>query len=782
MVACRLRNSCAVALASFAAAALAQDASQKPQEAEAAEPGARVRYDGHKLVNVTLRSEQDLERMLSISGDHWSCSVGLGVVPFRVAPEALPELQASGLKYEVLIEDIQPLLEREQRRLAQRGEDFFGDYRTYSEISAYVDQLVALRPGPVVRASLGNSLEGREIFAVRIAGAGGPAGLPALLLSGTQHAREWLSPMTVMYIADRLVRDYGVDPRITRLLDACTVHIVPIVNPDGYEYAWTTDRLWRKNRRNNGNGSFGVDLNRNWGYQWGGPGSSGNTWSETYRGLLPFSEPETRAVRDYVLLNPQIVGHIDFHTYSQLILSPWGYTLGDPGEPDGPIFARLNARMRESIAQTHGMYYEAGPGGQTLYLASGIFPDWSYGARGIFAWTIELRPIGPPGFTPGPEYILPTGEESLEAVLALANSLSDPVAIDFPGGRAEVIAPDEAAVVRIELVELRAAYAPGSAQLYARVGTSGPFTPVAFISAGGAMYEAALPPAACGSQVQYYVQLQTDAGETIRSPRFAPLDLYTASVQPVYFQDDMESDLGWVVGAPDDTATSGIWARQDPQAMHRAGLLFQPEDDHTDGGARCYVTDGRREPLGERYDVSGGKTTLLSPLLDLSGALDPVLRYWFWYSNSISANPNEDVFEVDVSADGGQTWTPLDVFGPTGSGPGWRLRELHLTDVIQPSAQVRIRFVASDYGGDSRVEAAVDDLVVFDAACPSPNCLADLNGDGQRDLLDLSLLLAAYGTCEGGPGYDTSADLDGSSCVDLGDLSTLLSVFGTACD
>ncbi|MEP0846527.1 MAG: hypothetical protein HRF50_06845 [Phycisphaerae bacterium] len=742
---------------------------------------APVRYDGHKLVAVTLASEHDLESMLAISQDHWTCSLGLGVIPFRVPPQKMDALAASGLKFEILIDDIQPALDRERRRLEQRGDDFFSDFRTYAEVSDYVNTIVSLRPDIATRVTLGSAVQNRQIFGIRIAGLGDPAGRPAVMFTGTQHAREWLSPMATTYIADQLVRGYGVDARITALLDACTVHIVPIVNPDGYEYSWTTERLWRKNRRNNGGGSYGVDTNRNWGYQWGGAGSSGSSWSETYRGPFAFSEPETRAVRDYVNARPEFVGLIDFHTYSQLVLSPWGYTIGQPPEPDATVFRKLNDRIAETLAEPYGMYYEDGPAAETLYLASGILPDWSYGVHDMYSWTIEMRPNGPPGFTPEADQIYPNAVENFLAALEMADYVRTPIAIEFAGGRPTHVHPDAETAVHIELTPVLADYLDGSGRLLARMGTSGPFTPQPLALVEANLYQASLPAAACGTQIQYYVEVETTTGALVTAPYDAPLDVFSCDARPLHFADNMETDNGWTLGVPDDDATGGIWNRQNPHAQHVRGVLHQPEFDHTDGGVACYVTDGRREPAGERYSVTGGKTTLVTPAIDVSAATDPVARFWFWYSNSASGDPNADVFLIDASPDDGQTWQSLEVVGPTGTGPGWRLREFHVANTVPLTATLRLRFVASDYGGSSRIDALVDDMVVYDAACSPEPCPGDITGDGQRDLADLSAMLSAFGTCSADPGFEPGADLDGNGCIDLADLSSLLTVFGTPC-
>src|SRR5690606_2987818 len=137
-------------------------------------------------------------------------------------------------------------------------------------------------------------IQGREIFEVKITGPGGGS-KPKVVLNGCQHAREWLSPMSVCWAAEQLALGDGVDGQITALLDSVEVHLIPVVNPDGYEFSHDLSRYWRKNRRNNGDGTFGVDLNRNWAYQFGGASSSGSGSSEEYRGTAAFSEPETAA-------------------------------------------------------------------------------------------------------------------------------------------------------------------------------------------------------------------------------------------------------------------------------------------------------------------------------------------------------------------------------------------------------------------------------------------------------------------------------------------------------
>jgi hypothetical protein len=182
---------------------------------------------------------------------------------------------------------------------------------------------------------------------------------------------------------------------------------------------------------------------------------------------------------------------------------------------------------------------------------------------------------------------------------------------------------------------------------------------------------------------------------------------------------DLETDEGWIVGAPDDTATTGIWERVDP-----VGTAAQPENDHTPDGTQAYVT-GQGSPGGSigENDVDGGKTTLVSPALELAALEEPQVGYWRWYSNDQGSSPNADVFTVDVSNDDGSTWTRVETVGPSGPGTsgGWIYHSFRVADFVTPTDQVRLRFIAEDAPEGSIVEAAVDDVTVVDCAgCGAP--------------------------------------------------------------
>jgi carboxypeptidase T len=391
--------------------------------AAAASPEAR-RYDGHAIVRVHAPTRADLARVTAIAEDVWTHRPGPGAVDVRVAPERLAELRATGLRLEIRVADVQARVDEERDRLASRsdpaaGGDFFSDFRDYDEVMAKLDALAASAPDLAEVVELGSSLDGRAIEGLRI----GNADAPAVLYTGTMHAREWLATMVAMCVADHFVSGYGSDAHVTELLDELEIVVVPMLNPDGYAVSWTSDRYWRKNTRD----GYGVDLNRNFGYAWGGDGASGYPYDETFYGDGPFSEPESAALRDFVEGHGGFVAHIDFHSFAQLVLYPWGHTYD--AAPDSADLASIASSMSSAMAVETGYDYTPIQGSD-LYPASGVVDDWSYGEHGMMAFTIELRGND---FVVSPSQIAPACAENVAAALALADW-----ALEHTGG-----APDD---------------------------------------------------------------------------------------------------------------------------------------------------------------------------------------------------------------------------------------------------------------------------------------------------------------------------------------------------
>jgi murein tripeptide amidase MpaA len=337
--------------------------------------------------------------------------------------DALVALKAS---YDILIPDLEEHLEQGNRDLldSRRDDtaDFFTAYHTYAEIYAYVQNLTTAYPTiSEFIPSIGKSIEQRDIFGISIGSASNPK--KKVFVSGGQHAREWVAPATTLYVLTQLLVLYDTDPTVKALVDSTTFDFIPLVNPDGYFFTWTTtsNRLWRKNRRPNAGGSYGVDLNRNWNDHWGGEGSSGTPTSDTYRGTEPFSEPESTAVSKYVLAHGPYLGAIDYHSYSQLILRPYGWTTALP--PNDAQAKLVGDTIRDKILAVNNIPYISQPSWQ-LYYTAGTAQDWYYSEGNVpLSYTIELRDTGTYGFQLPANQILPTGTENWAGFLYFAQNV-----------------------------------------------------------------------------------------------------------------------------------------------------------------------------------------------------------------------------------------------------------------------------------------------------------------------------------------------------------------------
>jgi hypothetical protein len=317
-------------------------------------------------------------------------------------------------------------------------------YHSLDEMEAELNQIILDHPTITKMESIGKTHEGRDIWAVKVSD--NPEveeDEPEIFYNAMHHAREWLTMEMALYILNYLTDNYGSNLTITNIVDERQIWIVPCVNPDGRVWDSAGDDPanhrsqpsgWRKNRRDNG-GSYGVDLNRNYGYMWGGAGASDNPNSATYRGPEPFSEPETQAIRDFVFQH-DFVFAISYHSYGQLILYPWGYSYNDPDEED--IFIAVGENISARITNKAGASY---PGytlqqGSDLYLTSGTDDDWLHGQMGIFAYTIELYPLGNESdpavnspydlFHPREDKVVPVCEDNIEAALYVAQIADNP--------------------------------------------------------------------------------------------------------------------------------------------------------------------------------------------------------------------------------------------------------------------------------------------------------------------------------------------------------------------
>jgi len=268
-----------------------------------------------------------------------------------------------------------------------------GSFHSYKETEQELASIEETYPNIAKVHVIGTSLEERNISAIKISDhVDSEENEGEILFLGCHHAREWISVEVPLMLAKFLTDNYNTDPDIKALVDNSEIWIVPIVNPDGLDYSIYVYRYWRKNRRDNGDGTYGVDLNRNYAFKWGfdNQGSSPDSISQVFRGQSPFSEPETQAIHELVAKH-DFKALVSYHNFSQVILYPWGYQEGP--SPIDDLLNKLSQAMSKRIQAVHGRIYDYGRASSTLYFSNGDTTDWALGVYEIPSFTIELPPI-----------------------------------------------------------------------------------------------------------------------------------------------------------------------------------------------------------------------------------------------------------------------------------------------------------------------------------------------------------------------------------------------------
>jgi hypothetical protein len=337
--------------------------------------------------------------------------------------EEVDYLRSLGYNVEIIHDDLVGFY---QNRLAQ-GKPM-GGYHTYSEVGTALDSMHTLYPSlTTAKINIGNSLEGRAIWALKISdNPDVDEDEPEVFYNGLTHAREPIGMEVLLYFMWNLLTTYGTDSLSTYLVNNRELWFVPVVNPDGYEYNRQTNPngggMWRKNRRVCLGGDYGVDLNRNYGYEWGydDNGSSPYCSDETYRGSSAFSEPETQVLRDFIN-SRHFVMALDNHTYGNDLLYPWGYAnLYTPHQ-------NLYVAIADSMSKLNGFIY--GTPWEVLYPVNGGSIDWEYGDVISKPMIIAISPeIGTQsdGFWPSSSRILPLCQLELSAQRLYAELADNP--------------------------------------------------------------------------------------------------------------------------------------------------------------------------------------------------------------------------------------------------------------------------------------------------------------------------------------------------------------------
>ncbi len=502
----------------------------------------------------------------------------------------------------------------------------FAGYFTWDEMLAQLDEMAALYPDLIsVKEPIGYSLENRPIHFVRISNdPNTDQDKPEVMYNAVHHAREPASLSQLIFYMWYLLENYGTDAEATYLVDNRELYFVPCLNPDGYVYNQNSDPegggMWRKNRRDNGDGTFGVDLNRNYGWLWGFDdlGSSPDGNSETYRGTEPFSEPETQAMRDFCNAHT-FRAALNYHAYGDMVIHPWA-TEENLLTPDSALFAAHAARMTRNNGYSNGTCHQV-----LNYLTNGSADDWMYGEQGEKPKIISMTPEtgqADEGFWPPSWRIVPICQENMDQNLlqahlvgayASATDRSDPVF-----GQLSVYASFDVqrlgldpATFTVAMEPLENVISAGAPRTYADLGSLE-------IRRDSILLDLS-PTIADGDRVRFV--LAVDNG------------LYT-------HRDTVERYYG---------ASSTVFAESadDLGAWQTGAWALTTEQWHSPPSS---ITDS---PLGDYIPYEENMLALSDPI-DLGDATSATLRYWAkWNVNRI-----RDLVQVSASVNG-LTWTPL---------------------------------------------------------------------------------------------------------------------------
>ncbi len=677
-----------------------------------------------KQIKLLINNSFDMQKAstLSIDLEHSILDKEGGLILF-VDDNEFQAISNSGLNYEILINDwkayynslpIPSFAEKENIKMESQadfgvtGFDFgsMGGYYTLAEIEADLDEMFQLYPNLITQKySIGTSVEGRTIWAVKISD--NPninESEPKVGFDALVHAREPQSMATQMYFMWYLLENYGTDPEATYLVNNREIYCVPCFNPDGYEYNRQTDPNgggdWRKNRRNNGS-CYGIDLNRNFGYQWGydNIGSSPDPCASTYRGPSAFSEPESQAIRD-LAIQKNYGTHFNMHTHGGYILYPWGYI--NQETPDSLTYREFAALL------TSYSGYAYGSGGQLLgYNSNGSIRDWMYGEQTTknktFGYTIEIGNA----FWPSQSLIYPIAQQNLKTMIYQSFLAGDYVKLENANFDREYFLPLEVVELTPEFRNkgLATAYNLNfeltSSSQYVTINTGNVSTdsiearssftittPLSFVISASAPLE---------EEIQIVLTTRTN-GDIISSDT---LNIFIGF--PVFIFEDNSNNptTYWTITKTPTTS---------PQWDSTYKSFYSAPNSYTDSKNGNYVN-------------SATVTMALTNPIDLTGYTNPRLQF----QTKFDIESDWDYGQVQVSTNNGSTWIALEgnytepgvgSFQPAGeplydgSKTNWVKENISLANYI--SSQFKIRFRLRTDGGTTRDGWYLDNIgIVF---------------------------------------------------------------------
>lgn len=629
----------------------------------------------------------------------------------------IDDLRKAGIPFEVLVPDLEA-----QAVSRSRGGGNFGIFHTYSEMVTELDALHATYPSITTdKISIGTTGEGRTIWAMKISDNPNTEepGEPEVLFDAMHHAREIMTVEVVLDYMGWLCSNYGLDPEATELVDNRQIWFVPIVNPDGFVYNETTNPggggLWRKNRRNNGGGCFGVDLNRNYPFGYGlNSGSSPDPCNDTYRGSSAASEPEVAAMIALIEAH-EFVTHNSYHSVVGAVLIPWGYQ--NPLTPDDALFRQLGNEMASESG------YVVGTGPEILYLASGVAFDYGYGEQiakpKIFGFTTE---IGGSAFWPAESERSGLIAENHYSNVFLTRAAGVYLGLDSytvvggdangrldPGETADLVST----IRNFGVLENAAGVTVTLATEDSYLSLTDAEGNVGAVVAGGTGDHAADPftlTASAATPEGHIAQLRVTMEEESGFSTTENLSLVIGQA-PIVYSTDFEADDGGWTQDPSHTASTGAFVRIDPNPT-----AYQPGDDTTPApGIYAWVT-GQNSALGTD-DVDAGVSATRSPVWDLSALDSARLTLQWFHGQRDPADDAGDFFRIELSNDGGATYPgTIEAIGDVANAAIWQASSVLLEDYLPLTNQMRVRVQAADGAatGDI-VEAGIDDVFLLDS-------------------------------------------------------------------
>jgi hypothetical protein len=693
-----------------------------------------VYSQNYKQVKIYINTKEDIEilQKLGLEFDHPQLTKDNTVIVFFNDDE-YSLLQTTNYRFDVLIDDWyehynnfpvltqsekSEFIEKSKREMNVSGFGFgsMGGFYTLAEVIAELDNMKSLYPNLITsKVSIGNTVENRPIYMVKISD--NPdidESEPEVLYTALHHAREPQSMMQMIYFMYYLLENYSTDPSVQYLVNNRELFFIPVVNPDGYEYNRSTNPtgggMWRKNRKNNV-GSYGVDLNRNYGpyAYWNAPngGSSTTPSSDTYRGTAPFSEPETNNIKNF-LATRNFKNALNYHTYSNLLVYPYGALSNET--PDSLIFREYAIDMTKYNGYTYGTDM------QTVgYSTRGNSDDYMYdgdtvlNSGKIFAMTPE---VGSTGFWPTQAEIFPLAIENLHPNLYYAWVAGEYVSVVSPNYNKQYFNPGDIVQmspvlknkglstgnsISLELTSLNGfATVTSSTATFVSIpshGTASVTTPLSFTVSSSAPLE-----------TQIKLLLTTKTNGVVMTNDTVSLIVGT----PTYIFADTSNNpltLWTITGTPTSV----------PKWAATTASYNSAPNSYTDS------------PSGV-YSASSTVTMTLTNAIDLTGYSNPRLTFY----TKFDIENGWDYGQVKVSTNNGSTWIPLQGqytnpgtgnFQPNGEPlydgikGEWVREEISLTSFI--SNQVKIRFELKSDGSVQQDGWYVDDIGILYYSIPN---------------------------------------------------------------